>query len=167
MSPRAACRLDTLGFEHVYDYMPGKFDWLARGLPREGDKAAEPRVVDFVRRDVVTCQLHDRVGAVRQRVELSPYGFAFVLSDGGVLLGRLRKAAMDRDLDATAEAVMEPGPSTVRADAAPARLRERLERNNLTTAVITDPEGRLLGVVRRTDLAATGQPRAGDDAPTH
>jgi hypothetical protein len=27
MSPRAACRLDTLGFEHVYDYLTGKFDW--------------------------------------------------------------------------------------------------------------------------------------------
>jgi rhodanese-related sulfurtransferase len=38
MSPRAACRLDTLGFEHVYDYMPGKFDCLARGLPREGER---------------------------------------------------------------------------------------------------------------------------------
>ena len=34
MSPRAACRLDTLGFEHVYDYLTGKYDWLARGLPR-------------------------------------------------------------------------------------------------------------------------------------
>ncbi|MEA2282760.1 MAG: hypothetical protein QOK21_3367 [Solirubrobacteraceae bacterium] len=93
MSPRAACRLDTLGFERVYDYMPGKVDWLARGLPREGDKANEPRAVDFARQDVITCRLEDRVGAVRDRVEASPYGFALVLADGGVLLGRLRKAA--------------------------------------------------------------------------
>lgn len=40
MSPRAACRLETLGFHHVYDYMPGMADWLARGLPREGDRPA-------------------------------------------------------------------------------------------------------------------------------
>jgi CBS domain-containing protein len=125
-------------------------------LPREGEKAAEPRAVDFALRDVVTCHLHDRIAAVRDRVEGSPYGFAFVVSDGGVLLGRLRQAALDGDPDAAAEAVMEPGPSTVRADTPPARLRERLEQSNLTTAVVTDPDGRLLGVVRRVDLPADG-----------
>jgi CBS-domain-containing membrane protein len=158
MSPRAACRLDTLGFEHVYDYLTGKFDWLARGLPREGDKAAEPRAIDFARRDVVTCGLQDHVGDVRERVDSSPFGFAFMVTDGGVLLGRLRKAGLESDPDAAAETVMEPGPSTVRADTEPALLRERLERANLTTAVLTDPDGRLLGVVRRTDLPAAGQP---------
>ena len=152
MSPRAACRLDTLGFAHVFDYLTGKFDWLARGLPREGDRAAEPRGVDFVRRDVVTCHLHDQIREVRERVQSSPYGFAFVVGDGDVLLGRLRKAALEGDPDARAEALMEPGPSTVRADTSPPRLRERLERGNLTTAVLTDPDGRLLGVVRRADL---------------
>jgi hypothetical protein len=159
MSPRAACRLDTLGFEHVYDYMPGKDDWVARALPREGEKAAEPRAVDFALQDVVSCHLRDLVGEVRRRVQASPYGFAFVVTDGGVLLGRLRKAALDGDPDRTAEAVMEPGPSTVRADLAPSRLRQRLERRNLSTAVITDPDGRLLGVVRRDDLPADAQPR--------
>jgi hypothetical protein len=44
MSPRAACRLDTLGFEHVYDYMPGKVDWLARNLPVEGTAADAPTI---------------------------------------------------------------------------------------------------------------------------
>jgi|SRR3954447_2902611 hypothetical protein len=152
MSPRAACRLETLGFEQVYDYMPGKADWLARALPREGEKASEPQAIDFVRSGVVTCHLGDRVAVVRERVETSPYGFAFVVGDGDVLLGRLRKAALEEDDDAVAEAVMQPGPSTVRADLAPARLRQRLERGDLTTAVITDPDGRLLGVVRRDDL---------------
>jgi CBS domain-containing protein len=152
MSPRAACRLDTLGFEHVYDYVTGKFDWLARGLPREGEKAGEPRAVDFAGQDVVTCGLHDPVGEVRERVEASPYGFAFVVSADGVLLGRVRRAALESDPQASAETVMERGPSTVRADTVPARLRERLERRNLRTAVITDPDGRLLGVVRRDDL---------------
>jgi hypothetical protein len=154
MSPRAACRLDTLGFEHVFDYMPGKVDWLARGLPREGDKAAEPRAVDYARRDVVTCALQDSAGPLRGPIEASPYGFALVLDAAGVVLGRLRRSALDAQSDAGAEALMEPGPSTVRADAAPHALRERLERRGLQTAVITDPDGRLLGVVRRADLPA-------------
>jgi CBS domain-containing protein len=152
MSPRAACRLETLGFEHAYDYASGKADWLARGLPREGENAAELRAVDFARDDVVTCDLGERVSDIRARVEASDFGFALVVSGGGVLLGHLQEAALGADTDATAEAVMEPGPSTVRADLAPGRLRERLERNQLTTAVITDPDGRLLGVVRRIDL---------------
>jgi len=132
--------------------MPGKADWRARGLPREGAKAAQARAVDFAHQDVVTCHLHDRVGAVGEQVKASPYGFALVLTEGGVLLGRLRKAVLEGDPEATAESVMEAGPSTVRADLAPTRLRERLERSDLTTAVISDPDGRLLGVVRREDL---------------
>src|SRR5919106_6970914 len=104
MSPRAACRLDTLGFEHVFDYLTGKFDWLARGLPREGERAAEPRAVDFARRDFVTCRLHDQIRGVRERVQSSPYGLAFVVADGGVLLGRLPSVALAGDPDARAEA---------------------------------------------------------------
>jgi CBS-domain-containing membrane protein len=69
-----------------------------------------------------------------------------------VLLGRVRRSALDAAGDATAEAVMEAGPSTVRADAAPPALRERVERSGLRTVVITDPDGRLLGVVRRDEL---------------
>jgi Mg/Co/Ni transporter MgtE len=151
MSPRAACRLATLGFEDVHDYVPGKLDWLARGLPREGEKADEPRAVDLARDDAVTCRLSDRVEQIALRVEASPYGFAFVMSDGGVLLGRLRRAAL-ADPDATAAQVMESGPSTVRADTPPGELLERLRRQDMRTAVVTDPEGILLGVVRRSDL---------------
>jgi Mg/Co/Ni transporter MgtE len=152
MSPRAACRLETLGFEHVYDYVPGKVDWLARGLPREGTKAGERRAFDAVRDDVVTARLHDRIDDVRPRVEASPYGFAFVVTDGRTLLGRLRRAALEGDPGAAVEDVMEPGPSTVRADMPLDRLRERLDDKQLTTAVVTTPEGVLLGIVRRDDL---------------
>ena len=151
MSPRAACRLATLGFEQVYDYMPGKVDWMARALPMEGDKASKPRAIDFGCHDAVTCDLDTRIGEVRERVQASAFGFAFVVHDG-VLLGRLRKAALVGDADAFAESVMEPGPSTTRPDTDPHKLRAKLETAHLTTAVLTDPEGRLLGVVRRDDL---------------
>lgn len=157
MSPRAACRLDALGFEQVFDYMPGKADWLARGLPREGDKANEPRAIDYARHDAVTCRLHDTVGLVRDRIEASPYAFALALGSDRVLLGRLRRSALaGGDPDAITETIMEPGPSTVRADTSPERLREHLEHGNLTTAVITDPDGRLLGLIRRTELPSRG-----------
>jgi hypothetical protein len=52
--PRAACRLELLGFTQVYDYVLGKADWLAHGLPTKGERAQLPRAKDVLRRDVVT-----------------------------------------------------------------------------------------------------------------
>jgi CBS domain-containing protein len=132
--------------------VPGKEDWLARGLPTEGERAGDKRVDAYARDDVVTCGLGDTIAAVRPRVADSPYGFALVVADGGVLLGRLRKSALDGDPDARAEDVMEPGPSTVRPDSDPADLRKRLTERDLRTAVVSTPEGALIGVVLRTDL---------------
>jgi CBS domain-containing protein len=153
LSPRAACRLDTLGFEQVYDYVPGKSDWLARGLPTEGKAAAQPRAGALARDDVVICRLGDDARDLRARIEASPYGFALVTTEDGIVLGRLRLSALDDADRATAEAAMEPGPSTVRPDVPAAELAERLAQRDLRTAIVTTPEGRLLGVVRRDDLA--------------
>ena len=101
----------------------------------------------------MTCGLDDPVGEIRKRVESSPYGFALVTTAGGVLLGRLRGSTMrTAPPAATAESVMEPGPSTVRADTPARDLAERLAERDLNTAIVSTPEGRLLGVVRRSDL---------------
>ena len=153
MSPRAACRLETLGFEQVLDYVAGKEDWLARGLPREGEKASERRAGNLARDDVVTARLDERVGEIRPRVEGSPYGFAFVISAKGTLLGRLRRAALQGDPTGRAGDAMEPGPSTVRADTLLETLRKRLDDRGLKTAVVTTPEGKLIGTVRRSVIA--------------
>jgi len=158
MSPRAACRLETIGFEQVYDYTAGKVDWLARGLATEGDKAIEPRAVHYVRDDAVTCPLNELIGSVAGRVPASPYGFALVVSDAGVRLGRLRRAMLEGDPQAVAADVMELGPSTVRANVPAVELRERLRSRDLRTAIVTTPEGVLLGVVRRRDLEAKTPP---------
>jgi Mg/Co/Ni transporter MgtE len=156
MSPRAACRLEALGFTEVYDYVLGKADWLARQLPIEGEQADAPTAGRAARDDVVTCSLGDRAEGVRERIDRSPYGFALVTSPNGVVLGRLRGSALDRDPDARAEDLMEPGPSTVRADLAASTLARRLEKRNLHAAIVTTPEGVLIGVARREDLAGQG-----------
>ncbi|MFL5908866.1 MAG: rhodanese-like domain-containing protein [Solirubrobacterales bacterium] len=152
MSPRAAARLDSLGFERVYDYGASKVDYLARGLPREGEKADERRAGDVLRDDVVRCGLADPVDEVRERIEASPYGFALLVSEDQVVLGRVRRSALDETREATAEQVMEAGPSTIRASEEPDALRERLEDRDLNAAVVTTPDGVLLGIVRRADL---------------
>ena len=143
-----------LGFERVFDYVPGKADWLARGLPTEGERAGERRAGHLARRDVATCRLSERMGDVRPRVEVSPYGFALVVADGDVLLGRLRRSMLAGDPDRRAEETMESGPSTVRTDMAVDALAERLDRRDLKTAVVSTPDGALVGVVLREDLGA-------------
>jgi CBS domain-containing protein len=154
MSPRAACRLETLGFEHVYDYVPGKADWLARGLPTEGEQADQPRVGALARDDVVTCALETPVGRLGEEIDASPYGFALVVAADGTLLGRLRRSKLVAvDPQTPAEEVMEPGPSTVRGDTGVNELRERLDNRGLKTALVSTPEGRLVGVVSRSALA--------------
>ncbi len=161
MSPRAACRLEALGFIEVYDYVGGKADWLAHNLPVEGDGAQTPTVGRFLRNDVVTCSPDDRVDGVRAGIEGSPYGFALVTSPSRVLLGRLRGSALKEALHAKVEEVMEPGPSTVRPDTRATPLAERLAERKLQTAVVTTPEGRLLGVAVRQDLQRAESARTG------
>jgi CBS domain containing-hemolysin-like protein len=133
--------------------VPGKVDWLARGLPTEGERAGEARVGDLARDDVVTCGLGDTMESVRPRVEASPYRFALVVGgDGKTLLGRLTSDALAGDRGATAESVMSPGPSTVRPDLAIDELRKRLDDRDLRTAIVSTPEGGLIGVVMRKQL---------------
>ena len=131
--------------------MPGKVDWLARYQPTERDDGA-PRIGPLARTDVATCALHTPVAEVRAAIEPSPYGFALVLTSDGTILGRVRKSRLGDDPSATAESVMDAGPSTVRPDLEVAELRRRLEEKDLRTAIVSTPEGRLIGVVSRSDL---------------
>jgi len=60
MSPRAAWRLESMGFAEVYDYVAGKADWGAPCLPLE--VTAAPRVGELARRHVPTCRLDEPLG---------------------------------------------------------------------------------------------------------
>ena len=131
--------------------MAGKQDWLAHGLPSEGAEADKPTAKDLAKTDVVTCGLHDSAGALGERVTASPYPFAVVVSDSGVVLGRIRGSVLAANAGATAEQVMEAGPSTVRPDLDLPALVERLQKRGFKYAIVTVPEGRLVGVVRRAE----------------
>jgi hypothetical protein len=138
----------------VYEYAAGKADWLAHRGPIEGAKAQDPRVGDFARDDVVTCALDDEVGGVGRRIEASPYPFGLVTSSGGVLLGRLRSSMLDCDPRLVAEAVMEAGPKTFRPDRSAGAVADELATRGVRWAIVTTPEGELIGVAARTELEA-------------
>ena len=145
MSPRAAWRLESLGFARVYDYLPGKADWFAAGLPRAGSRAGIRRVGDVARGDDVTCRLGERLGAVAERVRAAGRESCLVLNEERVVLGRIRGAAIDGDPDALVEDVMESGPTTVRPNADVDALIERMRRRDVPSIVVTTSDGRLVG----------------------
>jgi CBS domain-containing protein len=134
----------------VYDYVAGKADWLAHGLAREGTRATVPRAGDLLDTEPPTCTLDEDLATATAAIERSRYGFCLVVNDQRIVLGRLRRSALhDTVANARVETVMEPGPSTVRPDTPARELADRLASRNLNTAVITTPEGRLLGVFAR------------------
>jgi Mg/Co/Ni transporter MgtE len=154
MSPRAAWRLESLGFEHVHDYVAGKLDWMAAGLPTEGTASARPRAGDVARRDAPTCGLTENLGAVSRRVRDLGWDAVVVVNDERVVLGFLRARELDGDPDAPIEAAMRPGPSTFRPFVAIDDMARLMAEHDLESSPVTTSDGRLVGVLLRADVAA-------------
>ena len=152
MSPRAAWRLESLGFTQVFDYVAGKADWFAAGLPREGRLASVPRAGDIARRDDVTCRLTDGISDVFTRVREAGKEACIVTTDGGVVLGRVRIERLDSNVQAQAEEVMESGPTTTRADTTLESILERLRARDVDSILVATSDGRLVGTLYRSDV---------------
>ena len=154
MSPRVAWRLETLGFTNVYDYVAGKADWFAAGLPREGELTSIPRTGDVARRDDVTCRPTDRISDVIDRVRAAGNETCIVTTDGGVVLGRVRTDRLDGGSQEPVEEVMELGPTTTRADTTLEAILKRLNARNVESILVATSDGRLVGTLYRSDAEA-------------
>ena len=133
--------------------MDGKADWLAHGLPREGENANVPYIGDLADPDPPCCGLSDQASVVRARIDGSRYDSCLVLGEERVVLGRVPRGALPPSGDGvTAEQLMEPGPSTVRAHKTLSEVAERLQKGDLDAAIVTTPRGKLIGVVGRAEV---------------
>jgi hypothetical protein len=148
MSPRAAWRLEGLGYTSVYDYVAGKADWVAAALPTEGHLGHSPRVIDAIDRTVPTCTAGELVCNVVARLEADKSHVCIVVNDRRVVLGRLLPDRLDLADGRTADDAMELGPVTVRADADLAETTERMRARGVLSLIVTNPDGLLLGLVR-------------------
>jgi CBS domain-containing protein len=151
MSPRAASRLEGLGFTDVYDYVAGKADWASFGLPIEGVHDSSTRVGASARADVPACGPNDRMTEVRKRVRTAGWDTCFVTNTCGVVVGRLGRAALNGDDDVSVDEAMTLGPSTVRPALELDKALERMRKQNLTSLPVTRSDGVLVGVLRRED----------------
>jgi CBS domain-containing protein len=153
MSPRAACRLEGLGFSQVYDYVGGIADWKAAGLPTEGNAGDTRRVADAARSDVPTCRLDEPMGEVLSRITSAEWDVCVVLDCDGIVVGRLRRPAIDDQVDLLVEEAMEPGPATVRPDGLLEPLVGRMHRRNAPHVLVTTAQGHLIGVLLRDEAS--------------
>jgi CBS domain-containing protein len=151
MSPRAASRLENIGFERVYDYVAGKADWGSAGLRLEGAEGSETRAGAHVRTDVPICRPHDGLREMCERLDESGWDTCFVVDERRVVLGRLGRRAIRGREDVPAEQAMTLGPSTIRPSARLRDIVERMQRQKLTNLPVTNSDGRLVGLLFRED----------------
>jgi 3-mercaptopyruvate sulfurtransferase SseA len=84
MAPRAAWRLQALGFSEVFVYRAGKSDWSAAGLATDG--AVTELRAGHVMHAVATCSPSDLIAELSEE--------RVVVNEGGVILGRVRAAQL-------------------------------------------------------------------------
>jgi hypothetical protein len=149
MSARAAWRLEQLGFQDVHDYVAGRRDWQEAGLPMEGTDVRAPTVADATTLDPPTCGPDDTVGTARALLGESTQ--VVVVNPSGVILGVMRKESWESPDNVAVGEVMRLGPSTVRPGSSLGPLVERMRRKETESVLVSDPEGRIIGVLHRED----------------
>lgn len=140
----------------MFDYVPGKQAWYEENGPREGKATDEIWIGDVADESVPTCSLNERIGELRDRVRADGRDTCVVVDSEGIVLGLLRKTALEASPQATAEEVMLSGPKTFRPNVTlPELLKSMRDHNIETNSLVTTGNGRLLGVISRADAEAT------------
>lgn len=164
MSARAAWRLASMGFKQVYRYRGGKADWLAYGLPVEGAETGEPRAGDLACLDVPTCKITDTIGRIRERLRGTGWNTCVVVNDEQVVLGLIRLDGLSAEASLTAEEIMDPAPRTYRLNKSLKDVTRYMDQKNADTVLLTNPDGKLYGLLDRTRVDPT-KARLREDGP--
>jgi Mg/Co/Ni transporter MgtE len=152
-----------MGFRDVHDYVTGKLDWMAAGLPTDGTHAERPRAGDVARKDAPTCRMDEPIGEVRARAEAAGFDACVVVNEERVVMGLLRTKELRTEGDERVERVMRPGPSTYRPYVAIEEMAHVMVDHDLPNAPITTSDGRLVGLLLQQDaVRAAGESRRSD-----
>jgi len=147
LSARAAWRLESMGFQEVYRYTPGKADWLSAGWETEGTEAKKVRIRQMIHKDVPTCSLRERLEDVKSRRRPNEE-FCVVVSDRNIVLGIIQGEIWDANPLSRVADVMNPGPKTIRPDLEPKDAQKVLKHYDAPGAIVTTSDGELLGIVK-------------------
>jgi len=156
MSPRAAWRLESLGFGDVYDYVGSKMEWIGDGLPFEGTLADRPRLSTVADPNVPTCALDETVAQVRARLNGWPMALV-VAGPPRVVVGLIRAEDLGLEEDRTIADAMQEGPSTYRPHVVVEEMAANLKKSPAPWVVVTTLSGHLVGVARPDDIRAAAE----------
>ena len=98
-----------------------------------------------------TCSLDERIGDVRERAEKDGWDACVVVNEERIVLGLLRKNELETGAEERVEQVMRPGPSTFRPHVGIEEMAEHMIEHDVPNAPITTSDGRLVGLLLRTD----------------
>ncbi len=147
LSARAAWRLESMGFQEVYRYTPGKADWLAAGWETEGAEAKKTRIRQMIHKDVPTCALRERLEDVKSRRRPNQ-DLCVVVNDRNIVLGAIQGETWEANPQARVADVMQTGPRTLRPDMDPKDAQKILRKYDASSAIVTTSDGELLGLIR-------------------
>ncbi len=123
----------------MYDYVDGKVDWMAFGLPVEGEDG--PFLGDQLA-PVVTCAVTQTVADARRELSGADDDAVVIVEADGLAVGEVDEEALAGQPDDTVLLeVLRPVPSTVRPSVTVASVAEGGGGGPL----VTDSDGRLLG----------------------
>lgn len=152
MSPRAAARLEAMGFTEVYDYVGGKADWLTADLPTEGDRAGERRSGSLARQDLPTCRPDESLEDVRQRPDLEAWRVCVVTDADDVVHGILTLGDIaDGPESSRAEETMQLAPTTIRPNRSIQSAMNLMDQVETDFLLVTTEFGELLGILYHED----------------
>lgn len=138
-----------MGFERVYDYLPGKVAWFAAGLPSEGTNGDAARA-GALARPVETCGIDATIGDVVDRFD-GP-GSVVIVTHDDVVVGLLRAEVGGLPAATPVTDAMQPGPPTVRPSIQGAELAESMAGDHQDRVLVTTYTGKLLGLIHKDDL---------------
>jgi rhodanese-related sulfurtransferase len=155
LSPRAARRLERLGYSRVFDYAVGKMDWLSYDLPYEGEAIL---VSQRVRRDPIEVGLDDSLEVIADRILADPARLGVVIDHDRVVhgvLGKRELTAAGAGAGASAEAAMRAGVTTVRPSEEVGPLTQRMDSAGVSKVVVSRSDGTLVGLFTKTATPMT------------
>ncbi|MGH2810706.1 MAG: hypothetical protein ACRDIA_07470 [Actinomycetota bacterium] len=126
MSPRAAWRLEGMGFDLVYHYVAGIADWAAAGLPIEGRASKVPTAGDSATRETALCGPGDPIGEAADAAVSAGEDSCLVVNEHSIVVGRLYYKDLEGARNRKVEDVMDPGPSTFRPNVPVTEIAEVL-----------------------------------------
>lgn len=115
----------------------------------EGELTHQETAARLAQKNIPRCAPEDKVADVRARVTPAQPRLCAVIDRAGTVEGLVAQELWQADGALAVEQIMDPAPLTVRPHTLVKVAGERMRKQQRDTALVTTPDGHLLGVLRQ------------------